>query len=178
MGSRKFYYGDMVKVVGARYQQHLGHTGVVTKTRIKQSAELNYEIQCECGLELLPTASQLAEPLSDGTSRDNFLNMEDVWETARRLRAFYFLNLISIPLPVGSNVWSNIWNKVLLALSMVGDRQQIVIQKRHGLGELGRSESYKSIGESLGVTSERARQIHYAAIRKLRKLRITLGGKQ
>jgi RNA polymerase sigma factor (sigma-70 family) len=52
-------------------------------------------------------------------------------------------------------------------LSSLTDREREVIASRFGLGA-GQGASYGEIGKKLGVTKERARQIHGAAMRKLR----------
>ena len=53
-------------------------------------------------------------------------------------------------------------------LEKLGDRERQVIRLRYGL-EDGRTHTLEEIGDMLGVTRERVRQIEARAMEKLRK---------
>jgi RNA polymerase primary sigma factor len=61
---------------------------------------------------------------------------------------------------------SDFMRRILVRLT---PRQQLVIERRFGLGESIVPQTLQQVGDHLGVTRERARQIEAAALRRLRK---------
>jgi RNA polymerase primary sigma factor len=53
-------------------------------------------------------------------------------------------------------------------LEILPERERYVIERRYGLDGGGRGATLDRIGEELGVTRERVRQMHVAALRRLR----------
>lgn len=52
----------------------------------------------------------------------------------------------------------------------LNDREQYVIRERFGLGRGGATKTLQRLADELGVCKERVRQIHHAALKKLRRL--------
>ena len=54
-------------------------------------------------------------------------------------------------------------------LDQLGDKERDVVRLRYGLGVLGEPQTLESIGQHMGVTRERIRQIQVGALQKLRR---------
>jgi RNA polymerase sigma factor (sigma-70 family) len=59
-------------------------------------------------------------------------------------------------------------NAIENTLETLTSREQKVIQMKTGLGDYSREYTYNEIGQVLGISIERTRQIHQKALRKLR----------
>ena len=51
---------------------------------------------------------------------------------------------------------------------MLSDRERLIVTRHYGLTEAGRKQTLEQIGQLLGVTKERVRQLEQRALRKLR----------
>ncbi len=67
--------------------------------------------------------------------------------------------------------------KVAIWLSQLNDKQQIVVKRRFGLGGQEKA-TLEQVGNEIGVTRERVRQIQIDALRRLRKILETEGFSQ
>ena len=60
-------------------------------------------------------------------------------------------------------------NKLELWLSQLNDKQRIVVERRFGLGGQDKA-TLEQVGNEIGVTRERVRQIQIDALRRLRHI--------
>ena len=78
-----------------------------------------------------------------------------------------FIEDETVPGPVDTTSHHLLKEQIKEMLNQLTDREREVLEKRFGL-EDGQSRSLEEVGESLGVTRERVRQIEAKALRKLR----------
>lgn len=174
--TRKFFYGDLAIMTSkVHYPKHVGHKAVVIGTQIIRLAvagytKVNYKVQCGCGARLAPKGAHMdliAEPIGDiygghlystGTGH-RFEETLPVHE----LRMEYFLNLIQ----------STIKNKPLqkqvdAVLAPLTEREKHILIKRFGLDGKD-SKLLREIGDHLGITKQRVKQLEHSLLERLRK---------
>jgi len=151
--SRKFYYGDVVRVVGNQYGGHTGHIGRVAQTTITRRLKTNreaivYDIACECGKTIRPSAPFLEQ------IEDDQLILSDA-----RMR--YFLGSVGADVPDDDHLQKEVERK----LSKLKPRYKQVIELRFGLTE--GPQTYQAIGDMLGCSRQDVHQITNRALKKL-----------
>ena len=153
--SRKFYYGDVVRVVGNQYGGHTGHIGRVAQTTITRRLKTNreaivYDIACECGKTIRPVTRFLER--FDSTQDEFSLNIA-------RMR--YLLDTIGAVVPDDDHLQEEVERK----LSNLKPRYKQVIELRFGLTE--GPQTYQAIGDMLGCSRQDVHQITNRALKKL-----------
>lgn len=76
--------------------------------------------------------------------------------------------MLPAPTPDIAAEASELARAVESALATLTPREEDVVRRRMGLTDSGRSETYREIGESYGLSVERVRQIEGKALRKMR----------
>lgn len=151
---RKFYFGDKVVVVDEQYKDHLDHHGIVTVTKLhgKPSKWTTYEVECECDmiLNLRPSLIALVEENYDNTTlierrRQRFLRTIGAKPSANLRKQIYDL-LLKI----------DVKNKTILIDRFGLDFKDPFIKK------------YDTIGEKLGISKQRVKQLEISVINKLK----------
>ncbi len=91
---------------------------------------------------------------------------ERILETAQRLSGTRLLDVPADQLMADKELTST----VETMLATLSDREATVLKLRYGLGKRnGKCMTLVQVGEELGLTRERVRQIEASAIRKLRR---------
>lgn len=65
--------------------------------------------------------------------------------------------------------WNNLSQSLSDMLQTLDDREQFIVTYRFGLDESGKRSSYSRLGERLGISKERVRQLANRALEKLRE---------
>jgi hypothetical protein len=167
---QKFYYDDRVRVISDIYKDHMGHVGVVRiiggislryinhlyrtgSTRVidphvgAEKEKAVYGVECECGYSINPLASHLE--LETPMNSKKYRPLSD-------LQLNYLYNFRGIDV----RKW--------LSEQNFDERSIDILIKRYGLYGHNR-QTYAQIAESLGLSTERIRQIIRKAERKLMK---------
>jgi RNA polymerase primary sigma factor len=74
----------------------------------------------------------------------------------------------SVPFPDEAAIRRNLAERIRAVLSVLTAREEQVLRKRFGIGG-ERERTLREVGEELGLTRERIRQIEAAALAKLRR---------
>ena len=182
MPIRKFYVGDIVEVArtsryavkhsyGADLGQHRGVINQTTRARRNTgwNSVLNYTVECECGQEIHPIANDL-NLISEPSGPEYVPINHDA-----RLRHF----LLTIDVVEDSTI--PLLEQARTILRPLKPRERYVIAMRFGIAgvlsdspfESGKlcseyplSRTLSDIGEELGVTRERIRQIELEGLRR------------
>ena len=64
--------------------------------------------------------------------------------------------------------WNQIDRSVNKMLSTLDEREQFIVQARYGFEDIGEKPTFQRLGEMLGVSKERVRQLEQRALNKLR----------
>lgn len=152
MHGRKFYYGDEIIITGKRYENHIGHHGIVVWTHLSQSTV--YEVECECN-DLLKLRSHMMELVKERA-------VTEVISIADRQKRMFVRRFKLIPDK------KNIDQQIDKFLSVLSDRYKQIIIDRFGLGSDGVIKTQIEIGANLGVSKQRIEQIERAAINKIK----------
>ena len=149
MGKRKFYYGDIGQV-NERRPLHIGHKARVRKTVIhryvypsnRNAMAIRYHVDCECG-----------KPLSLDPRSMSYVSNTVNFPTPREACYSKFFKETRIP----GGVYDT--DELNDRLATLRPRFEECVRRYHGLNDEGKRESLQEIGNSLGVTRERVRQI-------------------
>jgi RNA polymerase primary sigma factor len=68
------------------------------------------------------------------------------------------------------SAWKKIDNSIGEMLSSLDEREQFIVQARYGFHDLGEKPTFQRLGEMLGVSKERVRQLEQRALNKLREV--------
>ena len=68
------------------------------------------------------------------------------------------------------SAWSKIDHSIGEMLSTLDEREQFIVQARYGFHDLGEKPTFQRLGELLGVSKERVRQLEQRALNKLREV--------
>ena len=171
MGKRKFYYGDIGQV-NERRPLHIGHKARVRKTVIRRysypsnrnAMSIRYHVDCECGKPLSLDSRSMSY-----ASKWHILTNTVNFPTPREACYSKFFKETRIPGGVYDTDELNDRLATLSPLTVVGYVENILatlrprleecVRRYHGLNDEGKRESLQEIGNSLGVTRERVRQI-------------------
>ncbi len=66
--------------------------------------------------------------------------------------------------------WDRVSGSLRTMLGGLDQREQLVVRGRYGLNRGGRKVTFKTLGEQLGVSKERVRQLYQRAIQKLQQM--------
>ena len=67
-------------------------------------------------------------------------------------------------------VWSNLRELTGTMLEKLDRRERFIIRSRYALGSHRKARSFKYLGDKLGISKERARQLEKRAVEKLKDL--------
>jgi DNA-binding CsgD family transcriptional regulator len=153
MANRKFLYGDTAKIVRDNVI-HGGHIGKIEGTLVRMIRESNprvyYQIACACGADITLKASDMELVGTPGEIPEVSL---------AEMRSRHFLK--SVGMPKG---------RLEEALAKVSERERDILEMRYGF--TGAKRQYRrDIAETLGVSTERVRQLESRAMEKLRASR-------
>ena len=160
-GTRKFFYGDMAIMTSkVHYPRHVGHKGIVVGTQIIRLAvagytKVNYKVDCGCGARLGPKAAHMDlidSPIGDEQPL-----------TVHELRMEHFLNLIQSPI---KNI--SLEKEVATVLAPLKERDKYILERRFGLDGKD-SKLLREIGDDLGITKQRVKQLEQSLLKRLRK---------
>ncbi len=70
--------------------------------------------------------------------------------------------------------WKRVGESVNRMLTGLDDREKFIVQARYGFDDLGEKPTFQKLGQLLGVSKERVRQIEQRALAKLREMAQTL----
>jgi len=132
------------KYFGLQYAPYAKRSGELTPDIIKIAAVL------KCHPDSLFPERHLHDPLKTNSSNAE-LNLDEVQALAAPSATLQIENE----------------DLVFRAIDVLNDREQRVIEMRFGL--YGPEETLRDIGDELGVTSERIRQMEFKARRKMRR---------
>jgi len=160
-GTRKFFYGDLAIMTSkVHYPRHVGHKGIVVGTKIIRLAvagrtKVKYKVDCGCGARLAPKGGHM--DLIDGPIGDEQLL------PIHELRMEHFLNLVQSPIKNKS-----LEKQVATVLAPLPERDKYILVKRFGLDNTD-SKNLREIGEALGITKQRVKQLEQSLLKKLRR---------
>ena len=151
---RKFYFGDKVVVVDEQYKDHLDHYGIVTVTKLhgKPSKWTTYEVECECDmiLNLRPSLIALVE--------ENYDNTKLIERRRQR-----FIRILGVS--PGESPRKQIHG----LLKRLDDKHRTILVDRFGLDfKDPYIKKYETIGEQLGISKQRVKQLEISVINKLK----------
>jgi len=73
--------------------------------------------------------------------------------------------------PEGSEMtWHQVDETVTSMLGQLDDREKFIVQARYGFDDLGEKPTFQKLGELLGISKERVRQLEQRALAKLRQM--------
>lgn len=73
--------------------------------------------------------------------------------------------------PEGSDMtWHQVDQTVTSLLGHLDDREKFIVQARYGFDDLGEKPTFQRLGELLGISKERVRQLEQRALAKLRQM--------
>ena len=70
--------------------------------------------------------------------------------------------------------WQGVDDSIRHLLSILDEREKFIVQARYGFDDLGEKPTFQRLGQLLGVSKERVRQIEQRALGKLRDMAVAL----
>ena len=151
---RKFYFGDKVVVVDEKYKGHLNHYGIVTVTKLhgNPSKWTTYEVECECNIILNFRPSLLALVTE---------NYDDTKLIERRRQRFIRI--------AGIKPSESLRKQIHVLFMKLDEKHKTILVDRFGLDYKDPLiKKYDTIGEKLGVSKQRVKQLEISVIKKLK----------
>jgi RNA polymerase primary sigma factor len=72
------------------------------------------------------------------------------------------------------DAWRTVERSIGTMLSALDEREQFIVEARYGFQDLGEKPTFQRLGELLGVSKERVRQLEQRALNKLREVATNL----
>ena len=160
MAHRKFYYDDMVKIISAEHNKHIGHIGNIQGSRIRKlpfnrGTRVTYTVDCQCGKRMMLNAHHM-DLVAGVEQEDKKISMHEA-------RLEHFIRACkAVPLK------RSLDEQAQGLLDGLQDRERYIISSRYGLGGTP-GKTCQALADEENLTRGRIWQIEKRILNNLRK---------